>query len=321
MDAPSPRPGFSVAKKVDSKVVSTKPNLSQSIVAELDLRPPFSPWLRLAHRCDYQGGQRVQARQRVLKDWEFILQVEGDTWLHLPVLGGSVPFAAGNLALIPPGLLHAQAPERGHHLAVHFDFHAQTDLVAQEMVVTQATSVVRADVAKVPVLRLHLGQQERLAPLIVRLPDPATWQRRFAPLLAQWTLRTLDRPSERLHAAGVLAAACADWLALTAAPAPASFTEVLEKIDVCDRRLRIGDLARQARMGETTFRAALTAATGRSPRAWLEERRFENARRLLQETAMPVAAVATACGYDDPFHFSRVCRRLTGKSPRGLRSH
>lgn len=290
-------------------------------MAEVELQPPFSPWLRLAHRHDYRGGPHVQARERVLKDWEFILQVEGDTWLHLPSLQGSVPFAAGSLALIPPGLVHAQAPETGHHLAIHFDFQAQTDLVAQDMVVTQATSVFRSNVAKVPVLRLHLGTQDRLAPLIVRLPDPTAWQRRFAPLLAQWTLRTLDRPTERLHAAGVLAAACADWLALTAAPAPASFTEVLEKIDVCDRRLRIGDLARQARMGETAFRATLKTATGRSPRAWLEERRFENARRLLQETAMPVAAVATACGYDDPFHFSRVCRRLTGKSPRGLRQH
>ncbi len=307
MDAPSPTPGFSVASTV--------------VVADLNLDPPFSPWLRLAHRCDYQGAARVQARQRVLKDWEFILQVEGDTWLHLPHLAGSVLFPAGSLALIPPGLVHAQAPERGHHLAVHFDFHAQTDLVAPDMVVPQSATVFRKDVAKLPVLHLRLGGQERLAPLIVRLTDPAAWQRRFAPLLAQWTLRTLDRPGERLHAAGVLASACADWLALTAAPAAASFTDVLEKIDVCDRRLRIGDLARQARMGETSFRAALKAATGRSPRVWLEERRFENARRLLQETAMPVAAVATACGYDDPFHFSRVCRRLTGKSPRGLRSH
>jgi AraC-like DNA-binding protein len=43
---------------------------------------------------------------------------------------------------------------------------------------------------------------------------------------------------------------------------------------------------------------------------------MEEARRLLGERKLTIAAVALQCGYEDAFHFSRVFRRFHGRSPR-----
>jgi transcriptional regulator GlxA family with amidase domain len=55
--------------------------------------------------------------------------------------------------------------------------------------------------------------------------------------------------------------------------------------------------------------------------AYLRRLRLHQAQRLLVEGDLAIGEIAPACGFADPFHFSRVCRRLTGKSPRGLRQH
>ena len=58
---------------------------------------------------------------------------------------------------------------------------------------------------------------------------------------------------------------------------------------------------------------------GLTPARCLEDRRMDEALRLLAGGSLPIAEVATACGYDDPFHFARVVRRRYGVSPRRLR--
>lgn len=296
-----------------------------SIVAVLEAGPPYRPWLRLAHLNDAPNGWPDDvARIRVLADLEIVLQLKESAWLHLPDLGGSVPVPEGSLCLIPPGLRHGQGRCRGdRHLAVHADLHAQPDLVAFDMLRYTGGTVQRQDQPLMPRLRLRTGEAggDVLLPLVLRLDDPAAWRRRLAPLVAQWTLRTLTRPGERLAAASILAGVFADLLRLgDGAPAEEpTLARLLAEVDPCDRRLRVADLAHRAGLGETAFRTAVHALTGRSPRQWLEERRFEAARRLLMESDLPIAAVAAATGYDDPFHFSRVCRRLSGRSPRALR--
>lgn len=57
------------------------------------------------------------------------------------------------------------------------------------------------------------------------------------------------------------------------------------------------------------------AATGQSPRAWLEQVRLQHARDLLATTGMPVKLVAAACGYKDQRHFATRFRRHFGMTP------
>ena len=72
-------------------------------------------------------------------------------------------------------------------------------------------------------------------------------------------------------------------------------------------------------MGQSAFRAAFVELAGLPPRAWLERRRIEHAAALLRDAGLGVTAAAAAVGYDDPFHFARVFRRLMGCAPRSWR--
>lgn len=84
------------------------------------------------------------------------------------------------------------------------------------------------------------------------------------------------------------------------------------------------DLARRVGLGPSQLRRLFSARYGISPGAWLMRLRLERARDLLATTDLPVGAVAEACGYADPFWFSRAFRRESSISPqawRGRRLH
>jgi AraC-like DNA-binding protein len=47
--------------------------------------------------------------------------------------------------------------------------------------------------------------------------------------------------------------------------------------------------------------------------------RMERAAQLLRASCEPVARIAAAVGYDNPFHFSSRFKAITGRSPRAYR--
>jgi AraC-like DNA-binding protein len=61
------------------------------------------------------------------------------------------------------------------------------------------------------------------------------------------------------------------------------------------------------------------AATGHSPGETVRLSRLDRALTLLARTNYSVAEVATLCGFENPFHFSRRFTAVYGQSPRTLR--
>jgi AraC-like DNA-binding protein len=59
--------------------------------------------------------------------------------------------------------------------------------------------------------------------------------------------------------------------------------------------------------------------SGRTVQQWLTERRMIEARRLLAESTLSVAAIAGRVGFTDPGYFTRVFRRDHGLSPQAWR--
>ncbi|OGV71378.1 MAG: hypothetical protein A3K19_01450 [Lentisphaerae bacterium RIFOXYB12_FULL_65_16] len=59
--------------------------------------------------------------------------------------------------------------------------------------------------------------------------------------------------------------------------------------------------------------------TGTPLALYINQRRVEHARTLLEKTALNVKEVAYAAGYRDPGYFARVFRRLSGQSPKAYR--
>jgi len=59
--------------------------------------------------------------------------------------------------------------------------------------------------------------------------------------------------------------------------------------------------------------------TGQPLALWLRRRRVERARSLLSQ-GRTAASVADSLGFANPFHFSRVFKRMTGQSPSEVRA-
>lgn len=77
----------------------------------------------------------------------------------------------------------------------------------------------------------------------------------------------------------------------------------------------VDELAALTRQSRSTFAHRFTALVGQSPMAYLAERRFMTAVRLLESTTMSVGGVADAVGYVSLPAFSRAFRRQFGVPP------
>ncbi|MBA3710812.1 MAG: helix-turn-helix transcriptional regulator [Planctomycetes bacterium] len=158
------------------------------------------------------------------------------------------------------------------------------------------------------------------------LRRPVAFRERLDPLIAMYGARSHRSLSARLRAAEILAWAVqtlADGRpdASAAAAVDPRILALLSELDAdCARPWAVGALARRVGMGLTAFRFAFTAAAGAPPREHLEALRMDRAARLLVDTDGSVASIAAAVGYADPYHFSRVFRRVTGRAPRAARA-
>ncbi|GGY09856.1 hypothetical protein GCM10007160_41410 [Litchfieldella qijiaojingensis] len=85
------------------------------------------------------------------------------------------------------------------------------------------------------------------------------------------------------------------------------------------RPWRVRDWAARCHLAEAVFARQFRALTGRSPHAWLVERRLAWARRLMLDSRVSLTEVALACGFADAAHFSRAFRAQHGVSPRQWR--
>jgi AraC-like DNA-binding protein len=81
------------------------------------------------------------------------------------------------------------------------------------------------------------------------------------------------------------------------------------------RRWPLAAMAREAGLSRVMLLRRFRRATGRTPAAWLIDRRCRAAAELLATTDLPLAAIATRLGYPDAFTFSRQFRTRFGHPP------
>lgn len=86
------------------------------------------------------------------------------------------------------------------------------------------------------------------------------------------------------------------------------------------RDLSVENLAAHARMSRRNLTRRFREATGTSPSQWLLARRLDEARRLLETTAWPVARIAAACGFGSPVTFRQSFRAAYTTTPTSYRA-
>ena len=102
-------------------------------------------------------------------------------------------------------------------------------------------------------------------------------------------------------------------------PAPADrFEDILRYIHnrYADSRLTLGTVADMFFYNKKYLSALFARRTGTHFTEYLHALRIRHAEYLLEKNSdLSVAELASRCGYEDPFYFSRVYKKITGSAP------
>jgi AraC family transcriptional regulator len=85
-------------------------------------------------------------------------------------------------------------------------------------------------------------------------------------------------------------------------------------------QLNLETLAAVAGVGVWTFTRHFRESFALTPHAYIIEQRVDRARRLLGQSCMPIKEVASACGFADQAHMTRVFQAHLRTTPAMLRS-
>lgn len=80
-------------------------------------------------------------------------------------------------------------------------------------------------------------------------------------------------------------------------------------------QLDLAALAASAKLSKYHFTRQFKLLTGHSPIQFFIHLKMQHACRLLDIGALSVKQVASACGYSDPYYFSRLFKKTIGRSP------
>ncbi|MFK7892390.1 MAG: GlxA family transcriptional regulator [Granulosicoccus sp.] len=82
---------------------------------------------------------------------------------------------------------------------------------------------------------------------------------------------------------------------------------------------RLSQLAAETCLSERQFRRRFQQATGETVQEYLQSARLELSRQLLQQTSLPVSAVAERCGFADERSLRRLWQKKEGQAPSDYR--
>ena len=101
-----------------------------------------------------------------------------------------------------------------------------------------------------------------------------------------------------------------------ASPELIRFRPVFEYIERnYNKKIRLRDLAARANLQEVYFSNLFKKLCGTAPMQFLNRKRIEKAQALLLSSDEKLDLIASLCGFDDSFHFSKTFKKFTGLPP------
>jgi two-component system response regulator YesN len=90
--------------------------------------------------------------------------------------------------------------------------------------------------------------------------------------------------------------------------------------DNLHRDIYIADVAKLVRLSPSRFSHLFSSDVGMPFAQYLKKARLEKARKLLEESSVPVKLIALGVGYNDPAHFEREFKKTYGVTPSQYRN-
>ncbi|HZN01939.1 MAG TPA: helix-turn-helix transcriptional regulator [Pyrinomonadaceae bacterium] len=107
--------------------------------------------------------------------------------------------------------------------------------------------------------------------------------------------------------------------------APHKLRQAIALIDHClsdeeEGRVALRVVARAVRMSYYHFSRAFKQSMGMTATNYIAERRIERAKKMLEETELPISEIALRSGFSSQSHFTTAFRRLAGATPKAFRA-
>ncbi len=167
-------------------------------------------------------------------------------------------------------------------------------------------------------VNFHIEGDPRAEPFVMMPRRPEKWTELFSAMVRCWTYR---QPGYMAR----LRAQLYDMLATVEEDRHARYLpehhtliirQRMEKLEGdLANEISVTELASDCGMSETYFRRLFRELYGLSPKQYIQEARFRQARALLSGSGASIAYVAEASGFPNLYHFSRAFRAHEGMSP------
>lgn len=272
--------------------------LPEAVVRDAAEKPLLRGLLPVAIGYFPRAEGHLVERSEALADTILLLVVAGRGWVRTGG-GRTIPVGPGQLAVIPPGESHAYGADERDPWTIHWAHLRGADGVELCRLLPGAPGAGVVDLPAEAVRAEGFGAAtERLAEDYT-LPNLLSAAAQLRAWLSETVRLTSGRPlPNRTDAVGRTLA----WMQTNLAERP-----------------RLEDLAERAGMSATHFSAQFRRRTGYSPVDYFLRLKVQQACRLLDTTPGRVEEIARAVGYEDAFYFSRLFRRVMGRSPRDYR--
>jgi AraC family transcriptional regulator len=90
--------------------------------------------------------------------------------------------------------------------------------------------------------------------------------------------------------------------------------------DEAERRIGLRAVAQQIGMSYFHFSRAFKQSMGMTATTYIAERRIERAKKMLEETELPISEIALRSGFSSQSHFTTAFRRFAGATPKAFRA-
>lgn len=245
--------------------------------------------------------------------WQFMIPSHThNVWeLYLQMHGTSQWIANDQPFVLRPGHLFGVAPGIVHHMAAH---------------PPGSHHFYYAGIEVATVVRRHptLAKQWQRAPATIHRVDAEPLAAPFEQLMRELAVDLTHATTGLALAVDRVVLEASRCLGQSAAMprmiAHPAVTRVKTLLDRhYERAWTTRELADQVGLAPTYLTGLFTSQVGMPPHTYLNERRIERAKQLLEMSGLPVTAVGIDVGFGSSQYFARVFRKITGYAPREYR--